>query len=52
LEVVNGSLVQRDVETGVSSLTDIEITRGVSEGARLALGAYNNMPLREGMKVR
>ncbi|MGZ4816387.1 MAG: efflux RND transporter periplasmic adaptor subunit [Terriglobales bacterium] len=52
LEVVNGKLVRRDVETGVSNLTNIEITRGVSEGAKIAMGAYNNVPLREGMKVK
>ena len=51
LEEVNGTLVRRDVETDISNLTDIEITRGISEGAKLALGAYNNMSLREGMKV-
>ena len=51
LEVVNNKLVRCDVETGISNLTDIEITRGVSEGAKLAIGAYNNVPLREGMKV-
>jgi HlyD family secretion protein len=51
LEVANDQLVRRDVETGISNLTDIEITRGVSEGAKLAVGAYNNQSLREGMKV-
>jgi len=51
LEVVNDTLVRRDVDTSISNLTDIEITHGVSDGARLALGAYNNMPLRYGMKV-
>jgi len=51
LEVVNDNLVRRDVETSISNLTDIEITHGVSDGAKIALGAYNNLPLREGMKV-
>lgn len=51
LEVQGETLVRRDVETGISNLTDIEITRGVSDGAKIALGAYNNQPLREGMKV-
>ena len=50
--VVEGDrLVRRDVETSISNLTDIEVTSGVSPGAKLALGAYNNLPLREGMKV-
>lgn len=51
LEVVNDTLVRRDVETSISNLTDIEIRGGVSEGAKLALGAYNNQALHEGMKV-
>jgi len=51
LEVVNDKLVRRDVGTSISNLTNIEITRGVSEGAKLALGAYNNQPLRDGTKV-
>jgi len=51
LEVVGDNLVRRDVETSVSNLTDIEINGGISDGARVALGAYNNQPLREGMKV-
>lgn len=51
LEVKGDSVFRRDVETSISNLTDIEITHGVSEGATIALGAYNNQPLREGMKV-
>ncbi len=51
LEVVKDRLVRRDVQTSISNLTDIEVTNGVSEGAQLALGAYNNMPLRDGMEV-
>jgi HlyD family secretion protein len=51
LEVVDDRLVRRDVETSISNLTDIEITSGVSDGAKIALGAYNNLPLRDGMRV-
>jgi HlyD family secretion protein len=51
LEAVGDRLVRRDVETSISNLTDIEITSGVTDGARIVLGAYNNQPLREGMRV-
>lgn len=50
-EVVNDSLVRREVQTGISNLTDVEITSGVSQGAKIALGAYNNQSLHDGMKV-
>jgi HlyD family secretion protein len=51
LEVAEEHLVRRNVETSISNLTDIEITSGVGDGAKIALGAYNNQPLREGMRV-
>ena len=51
LEVQGDRLVRRDVDTSISNLTDIEITNGVAPGAKLGLGAYNNQPLHEGMKV-
>src|SRR5581483_9594609 len=51
LEVVNDQLVRRDVETSIANLTDIEVTKGVSDGAKIALGAYNNQPLQSGMKA-
>lgn len=51
LEVVNGMLVRRDVQTSIANLTDIEVTHGLSDGAKVALGAYNNQPLQAGMKV-
>lgn len=51
LEVVNDQLVRRDVETSIANLTDIEVTKGLSDGAKIALGAYNNQPLQSGMKV-
>jgi len=51
LEVVNDQLVRRDVETSIANLTDIEVTKGLSDGSKVALGAYNNQPLHDGMKV-
>jgi HlyD family secretion protein len=51
LEVEGNRLVRRNVGTSISNLTDIEITGGLNDGARIALGAYNNQPLREGTRV-
>jgi len=51
LEVVNDRLVRRDVETSIANLTNIEITNGISEGAKIALEAYNNQALHAGTKV-
>lgn len=51
LEVVNNTLVRRDVETSIANLTDIEVTKGLGDGAKVALGAYNDQPLHHGMKV-
>jgi len=51
-EVVKGELQRRDVETAVSSLTRIEITKGLGEGATVALGTTTGQALRNGMEVR
>ncbi len=51
-EVVNGQLKHRDVQTGVTTLTRIEITGGLSDGALVAIGSGNDQPLRDGLPVR
>lgn len=51
-EIVNGELKRREVETSVSNLTRIEITRGLKEQAQVALGSESVENLREGMPVR
>jgi len=51
-EIVNGELKRREVETSVSNLTRIEITRGLQEKAQVALGSESVEPLRDGMPVR
>lgn len=51
-EIVNGELKKREVETAVSNLTRIEITRGLKEQAQVALGSESVENLREGMPVR
>ena len=51
-EVVKDKLKRQDVETGVMSLTRIEITKGVSDGSQIALGAVTGQALKNGMEVR
>jgi HlyD family secretion protein len=51
LQVVDGKITRKDVETSIANLTQIEITKGLQEGATVALSAYNNQPLREGTRV-
>ncbi len=51
-QVVNGELKRRDVQTGVSDLTRVQITSGLSNHAVLALGAINSQSLSSGMPVK
>ncbi len=51
-EVVNGELQRRNVETGISDLTRIEITSGIKDNAVVALGAVRGQALRNEMNVR
>ncbi len=44
-----GTIAWRNVETGVSSITRVQITRGISEGQSVALPTET--PLREGQRV-
>ena len=50
---INGQKLQaQEVQTGISSLTRVEITQGVSPNELIALGAVNAAPLRSGMEVK
>jgi HlyD family secretion protein len=42
----------QEVQTGLSSLTRVEVVKGIAEGAQVALGAINAQPLRNGMEVK
>src|ERR1051326_4869021 len=42
----------QEVQTGLSSLTRVEVVKGIPEGALVALGAVNAQPLRNGMDVK
>jgi HlyD family secretion protein len=51
-QIVDNELKRRNVETSVSTLTNVEITKGLSENAVVALGSTNAKPLRDGMSVK
>ena len=46
------NLEAQEVQTGLSSLTRVEVLKGIPEGALIALGAINAQPLRNGMDVK
>jgi len=50
-EIVRGTLERRNVQTSVSNLTRIEVTNGLDDGAAVALGSVNSVPLRANMNV-
>jgi hypothetical protein len=45
-------LQQQEIQTGISSLTRVEVVKGISDGALVALGAVNAQPLHNGMEVK
>lgn len=51
-EIEDGKVKAREVQTGTSNLTRVEILSGISEGAQIALGAVNAQPLHNGMEVK
>ena len=51
-EIENGKIKTREVQTGTSNLTRVEILNGIPEGTEIALGATNAQPLRNGMEVK
>jgi len=51
-EIEKGKIRARDVQTGTSSLTRVEIVSGISEGTQIALGALNAQPLHNGLEVK
>jgi HlyD family secretion protein len=51
-KIVDGKLKRQEVKTGISSLTRVQITDGLSESALVALGAVNSQPLSEGANVK
>jgi HlyD family secretion protein len=51
-KIVDDRLQSQEVKTGITSLTRVEVVQGLDQGARIALGAVNAQPLRNGMEVR
>ena len=51
-EITGDKLKRREVETSVSNLTRIEVVRGLTENAQVALGAASGRSLRDGLPVR
>ena len=51
-EIRNGTLQRQAVTTGLSNLTDIQITGGLSEGAQVAMSSTTGTPLAADMQVQ
>jgi HlyD family secretion protein len=51
-QIEDGKIKARDVQTGTTSLTRVEILSGIPEGAQIAVAALNTQPLHSGMDVR
>lgn len=51
-KIVDHKLQAQEVQIGISSLTHVQITQGVSDGEQIALGAVNGAPLRSGIEVK
>lgn len=45
-------LKRQEVDTGIANLTRIQITKGLDEGAKVALGAVNSQALYDGAPVK
>jgi HlyD family secretion protein len=51
-KILDDRLQSQEVKTGITSLTRVEVVQGLDQGTRIALGAVNAQPLRNGMEVR
>ena len=51
-QIANDKLQAQEVQTGLSSLTRVEVVKGIGDGTVVALGATNAQPLRNGMEVK
>jgi HlyD family secretion protein len=51
-QIVDDQLKRRNVDTSVSNLTEVEITKGLAENSIVAVGATNGKPLHDGLSVR
>lgn len=51
-QVVHDEVKRTPVDTSVSNLTRVAVTKGLSNNSMVALGSVNNQALRDGMSVR
>jgi HlyD family secretion protein len=52
LQVVGRQLKRKDVETSISNLTEVEITRGLSLNDMVAISSLNGKPIGDGTQVK
>jgi HlyD family secretion protein len=52
LQIAGHQLKRRDVETALSNLTQVEVTRGLSANDLVATGSVSGKPLGDGMQVK
>jgi len=52
LQIVGHELKRRDVETSLSNLTQVEVTRGVAANDMVAISSLNGKPLGDGTQVK
>jgi HlyD family secretion protein len=52
LQVVGHQLKRRDVETSISNLTQVEVTRGLSLNDMVAISSSNGKPISDGTQVK
>src|SRR5258708_3427112 len=50
--IVDDKLQSQEVQTGITSLTRVEVVQGLAQGTRIAMGAVNAQTLRNGMTIR
>ncbi len=50
--IADDKIQAQEVRTGLSSLTRVEVLKGLNEGMPVALGSVNAQPLRNGMEVK
>jgi HlyD family secretion protein len=51
-QITNDALQRRNVQTGISNLTQVEVTAGITDNALLAIAPMNGKPLRDGQQVK
>ena len=52
LQIVDGDLKRRDVQTALANLTQVEITSGLAAHDLVAIGTLNGKPIDQGMRVK